>query len=319
MSRYLQYSNYLKDKYGVKTYKIPINLPLSCPNRDGNLAYGGCSYCGSQGASFEDAKEVDIKEKVLQMKEGIARKYKAKKFIVYFQNFTNTYLPLKQLLDNIKSVLGIEDIVEISLATRPDCINEKYVAEIMELINQAEQEIKLSFELGLQTTNYHTLADINRGHSLAEFIDAVLTAQKFGAEVGTHLILNLPGDNLVDAREAAKIVSSLKIDTIKLHALYIREDTQLAKDYQAGSLEMISLEEYIKRVIEFLQYLDPEIAVQRLLGKAPQEKTLFVNWGYNYSEVNNLILAKMEEKDIKQGDKFDYLQGKALTKFSGKE
>ena len=315
MTRYYKYSNYLKDKYGAKTYKLPVNLILTCPNRDGVLGTGGCDYCGEEGASFEDASNTSVKEQLLELKDPIANKYNAEQFIAYFQNFTNTYLPLEKLLDNIEQALEVEDVVEVALATRPDCMSREYATAIADLVAEKAPETNINLELGLQSVNCHTLKNINRGHTLAEFIDTVNIAQEYGFDVGVHLILNLPGDDILDVIESAKVVSALGVDNVKLHALYIREDTELGRQYQNGDLEMISLEEYIERAIAFLEHLDPQIGVQRLLGKAPQEGTLFVNWGYNYSEVNNLILQEMEDRDSQQGDKFDYLDGKALSKF----
>ncbi|MGM0370865.1 MAG: radical SAM protein, partial [Bacillota bacterium] len=205
--------------------------------------------------------------------------------------------------------------VEVALATRPDCMSRDYATAIADLVADKAPETNMNLELGLQSVNCHTLKNINRGHTLAEFIDTVNIAQEYDFDVGVHLILNLPGDDVLDVIESAKVVSALGVDNVKLHALYIREDTELGRQYQNNELEMISLGEYIERVITFLEHLDPEIGVQRLLGKAPQEGTLFVNWGYNYSEVNNLILQEMEDRDSQQGDKFDYLDGKALSKF----
>ena len=313
--KYYKYSKYLKDKYGAKTYKLPVNLILTCPNRDGELGVGGCNYCGAEGASFEEASQKTVKEQLLELKDPIAEKYNAEQFIAYFQNFTNTYLPLDELIANIEEALEVEDIVEVALATRPDCMSRDYALAIADLVAKKAPEININLELGLQSINPHTLKDINRGHSLAEFIDAVKIAQEHGFDVGVHLILNLPGDEMLDVIESAKVVSALGVDNVKLHSLYLREDTELGKQYQEGELEMISVDEYIDRVIKFLEYLDPKIGVQRLLGKAPQEETLFVNWGYNYSEVNNLILAEMAERDSYQGKKFSYLDGQALQKF----
>ena len=312
MAKYYKYSNYLKDKYGAKTYKLPVNLILTCPNRDGILGTGGCAYCGAEGASFEEASNTPVKEQLLELKDPIADKYNAEQFIAYFQNFTNTYLPLDKLLDNISQALEVDDIVEVALATRPDCISREYAAAIDNLVKETESEVNINLELGLQSVNYHTLKDINRGHTLAEFIDAVNIAKEYSFDVGVHLILNLPGDDMLDVIESAKLVSALGVDNVKLHALYIREDTEFGRQYKEGKLEMISLEEYINRVINFLEYLDPNIGVQRLLGKAPQEGTLFVNWDYNYSEINNLILAEIEKRNSYQGKRFDYLDGKAL-------
>lgn len=316
MSRYYTYNQHLQDKYGAKTYKLPVNLLLTCPNRDGVLSTGGCAYCGSKGASFEEASVTSVKEQLLEIKEPIANKYKAEKFIAYFQNFTNTYLPLEELKDNVAQALEVEGIVELAFATRPDCINKEYLEAMLAVIEQQAPETNLTLELGLQTANYHILKSINRGHTLAEFIDAVLTAREYGVGVGVHLILNLPGDSREDAIENAKLLSALQVDNVKLHALYIREDTRFGELYQQGKLDLISLEEYIERVILFLEHLDPQIAVQRLLGKAPREGSLFVNWGYDYWTVHNRILDELEKRNIEQGQKFDYLQGKALTKFS---
>ncbi len=312
MERYYRYSQYLKNKYGVRTYKLSLNLNLTCPNRDGFLGEEGCFYCGEDGASFDKSNK-PVQERLLELKKIIADKYQAEKFIAYFQNFTNTYLPLKKLKDNVEEAFKVDDIVEVALSTRPDCINDLYLKELKNLAQKYQKNITI--ELGLQTVNYHTLKKCNRKHSLAEFIDAVLSCHKYNIETGIHLILNLPGDKMIDIIENAKILSSLKINTVKLHALYIRKNTRFARMYKKDKIRMITLDQYIKRVITFLQYLDPEISIQRLLGKAPQEKTIFVNWGYNYFKIQNMILNEMRKRDIYQGQKFDYLQGKALEKF----
>ncbi len=313
MPVYNRYSDYLKAKYGVKTYKLSVNIDLSCPNRDGNLGTEGCFFCGEDGAALEKKDSRSVRKQLLRLKKIIKNKYQAEKFIAYFQNFSNTYLPLEQLKDNIEQALQIEDIVEICLSTRPDCVNDQYLAEIKKIVTKADK--KLTIELGLQTVNYHTLKKCNRQHGLAEFIDAVLTAKRHNIGTGVHLILNLPGDKITDVIESAKIMSAFRVSNVKLHGLYIRKNTHFARLYERGQLQMISLDEYIKRVITFLEYLDPEIAVQRLLGKAPQEKTLFVNWGRSYQQIINMIINEMQERETYQGRKFDYLQGKALNIF----
>ncbi len=314
--RYYRYSQYLKGKYGVKTYKLTVNLPLTCPNRDGTLGEGGCIYCGEDGSGQPGAPgEEPVKEQLLQSKDYIADRYGAEKFIAYYQSFTNTYLPLDDLLANLAPALEVDDVVEVALATRPDCINEKYLEEILLLLATGDPPPNLTLELGLQTANYHTLCKINRGHTLAEFIDAVLLGKSFDVEICTHLILNLPGDEKGDAIETAKIVSALGVDTVKLHALYIHKKAPLAEKYRKGQLEMISESEYIDRVIAFLEHLDPQIAVQRLLGRAPHEETLFVNWGRVWSQVQQAIIDEMGRRNTRQGAKFDYLGGKALRVF----
>lgn len=317
MSRYYAYSDFLQKKYGVKTYKLPVNLPLTCPNRDGNLGEGGCDFCGEEAAGFENLPaSYSVKEQLQKNKEYIGERYGADKFIAYFQNFTNTYLPLSVLKEYLREAVEIEDIVEISLSTRPDCVSREYIKGLKDLLDEVKSDINLTLELGLQTVNYHTLNNVNRGHTLAEFIDAVLTAGEFNLEVGVHLILNLPGDTLVDVVENAKILSALHIANVKLHALYLREGTRLGDQYLRGELGLITLQEYIKRVIAFLEHLDPDIAVQRLLGRAPEEKTLFVNWDHSWWKIQEMILEEMEKQDSFQGRSFNYLDGRAIQKFS---
>ncbi|MFW5788194.1 MAG: TIGR01212 family radical SAM protein [Halanaerobiales bacterium] len=317
MDKYYKYSTYLKNKYGEKIYKLPVNLPVTCPNRDGILGDEGCAFCGEKAAGFETLPaSMTVKKQLFKNREYIGEKYNVNKFIVYFQNFTNTYLPLEKLLEYVEKALQVQDIVEITFSTRPDCINDQYLSAIKQLVIKKTPEINLGLELGLQTVNYHTLNASQRGHTLAEFIDAVFTARKYDYEIGVHLIPNLPGDERADVIEAAKILSALKVNTVKLHALYIREGTLYGDLYTKGNLEIISLEEYIERVIIFLEYLDPGIAVQRLLGRAPEKGSLFANWDHSWWKIQDMILKEMEQRKTKQGQKFNYLQGKALKKFS---
>lgn len=311
--RYNVYSQYLKNRYGEKVYKLPINLPLTCPNRDGTVGKGGCIFCGEEGAGFEDlSNKLKVREQLNINMEYIRKKYKAQKFIAYFQNFTNTYLPLEQFQNYIQEV-NLPDIVEIAVSTRPDCINNAY----LEFLKSFKERtgIQITIELGLQTVNYHTLVQINRGHTLAEFIDSIIRIKKLGLETCVHLILNLPWDKGEDVQENAKIVSALGVEQVKLHSLYIVKDTPLAKLYQDGKIQLFSKEEYIDRVINFLAYLDPKIVVQRLIGRAPEKDTLFVNWNTSWWKIRDTIEQLMEERDIWQGKAFNYLNGKALRNF----
>ncbi|QZY53753.1 TIGR01212 family radical SAM protein [Crassaminicella profunda] len=312
-NRYRIYSQYLKEKYGEKVYKIPINLPVTCPNRDGTVAKGGCIFCGEEGAGFENlASSISVTEQLQRNIAYIQKKYKAKKFIAYFQNFTNTYLPLEKFKEYIYAACE-ENIVEISISTRPDCVNDAYLLFLKEL--KEKENINISIELGLQSVNYHTLKKINRGHSLAELIDAIIRIKKYGFESCVHMILNLPWDDEEDVMEGAKIISSLGVEQVKLHSLYILKDTVIGKMYERHEFEIISLEEYVKRVIIFLEYLNPEVVIQRLAGRAPKENTLFCNWNTSWWKIKDAIDERMETLDSYQGKKFDYLNGKALRRF----
>ncbi|MBF8982084.1 TIGR01212 family radical SAM protein [Lutibacter sp. B2] len=309
-NRYRIYSEYLKAKYGEKVYKIPIQIPVTCPNRDGVLGEGGCIFCGEEGAGFENLESsISVIDQLNTNIKYIRNRYKANKFIAYFQNFTNTYVSFDKFKEYIQMVCQ-EDVVEIAISTRPDCIDNRYL-EFLKKIEQ-EKNINISIELGLQSVNYHTLKKINRGHSLAEFIDAVLKIKSFGFEICTHMILNLPWDQEDDIIEGAKILSSLKVDQVKLHSLYIVKNTIMSKMYEDQEVEIISLEEYVDRVILFLEYLNPTIVVQRLIGRAPKENTLFCNWSTSWWKIKDRIDEKMDGIETYQGKKYDYLSAKAL-------
>ena len=310
---YNTYAKYLQNKYNEKVYKLPINLPLTCPNRDGTLSIGGCTFCGEEGGSFENLPDcLSVKEQILKNMEYIKKRYKATKFIAYFQNFSNTFLQLEDFKKYINEAI-LEDIVGISISTRPDCINDKYLIFLEEL--QSNMGIDIVIELGLQSVNYHSLVKINRGHTLAEFIDAVIRIKTHNLNVCSHLILNLPWDGTLDIIEAAKIISSLGVDEVKLHSLYIVDGTKMAEQYKNGEIDIISKNDYINRVIAFLEYLDPNIVVQRIMGRAPQENALFVNWQESWWKIRDEIVSKMVEEKTFQGKKFNYLNGKALKRF----
>ena len=308
--KYNVYSQYLKRKYGEKVYKLPVNLPVTCPNRDGTIGRGGCIFCGAEGAGFENLPDsLSVQSQIEQNMQYMGKKYNAGKFIAYFQNFTNTYMPLEDFKKYMLQACQPR-IVEISISTRPDCIHEAYLAFLNRL--KQEKEMNISIELGLQTVNYHSLRKINRGHTLSEFIDALLRIKKFGFETCAHLILNLPWDTMEDVIENAKILSALEVNQIKLHSLYIVKGTVLGELYQKGELDIISLEEYINRVITFLEYLSPDITLQRLIGRAPEENTLFVNWDTSWWKIRDLIEQEMENRQSCQGKRFDYLNGKGV-------
>ena len=313
MQRYNNYSDYLKKRYGEKVYKLPIGLPVTCPNRDGACGTKGCTFCGEIGAGYENLPAtMTVEEQINANRAHISPKYKAEKFIAYFQNFSNTYLPIEQLKQYIVQACQ-PDIVGIALATRPDCINDGYLELLSELGHQYKKDI--SIELGLQTVNYHSLIRVNRGHTLAEYIDAVLRIKRYNLDVCTHLILNLPWDDMIDVKENAKVISSLQVDQVKLHALYIVKGTVMADLYQRGELSLISKEEYVQRVVTFLEYLHPDIIVQRLIGRAPQSNTLFTNWQTGWWKIRDDIDSLMQVQDSYQGKLCNYLNGRAVQKF----
>lgn len=313
-ARYNEYSAYLKNKYGEKVYKLPVNLPGTCPNRDNTVGTGGCIFCDEEGAGFECLpNDISVLEQIQKNKEFFVKRFNARKFFAYFQAFSNTYCDLEMFKENITQATQDKDIIGISISTRPDCINDRYLDFLNEL--KTEKNIEINIELGLQTVNYHTLKKINRGHSLAEFLDAALKLKRRSIDMVAHLILNLPWDDEIDVIECAKICSVLGVDFVKLHSLYIVKGTVLGDMYERREFEVISLEDYIARVVLFLEYLDPGIVIQRLVGKGPQGNMHFCNWQTSWWKIKHRIGEVMAENNSHQGKRFNYTNGAAMKKF----
>lgn len=312
--RYNVYSTYLKERYGEKVYKLPISIPDTCPNRDGTLGTRGCAFCGSIGAGYENLPaDMTIQRQIEANIAHIQPKYKANKFIAYFQNFTNTYIRPDVFRQYLIEACR-PDIVGIAVATRPDCVNTTYFDIMAEI--KATYGVDILVEFGLQTVNYKTLQKINRGHTLAEYIDAMMMIQAYPFRNCTHVILDLPWDRMEDVVETAKIISALPTHEIKLHALYIIKNTVMADWYKAGEIQLISAEEYVDRVVTFLEYTRPDIVFQRLIGRAPKEATEFANWGMGWWKIRDMIDAELVRRDTRQGAKCTYLHGKAVRKFT---
>lgn len=308
MPLYKSYSDAMRSRYGEKVYKLPVNIPASCPNRDGTLGTGGCSFCGEAGAGFENLPDSLTVEKQLKKNmEYIGRRYGAKKFIAYFQNFSNTYLPAEHFAEYIRAAAASDAVVEICISTRPDCISDRYLDILAGIA--AESGKRISLELGLQSTNIHTLKKLNRGHGLAEFIDAVLRIHRYGFEICAHVILDLPWDDDEDAAETARILTALGVEQVKLHSLYIEKETELARQYDAGEFTIISPEQYAERAADFLEYISPDMIVQRLVSRAPEENTAFCNWGMSWWRVRDMITETLQSRGTAQGSRCDYLNG----------
>lgn len=293
---YRKYSDFLREKFGEKVYKLPIKLNITCPNRDGTCGYGGCIFCGEEGGSFENT-DGDIKKQLLKNKELIKNRYKANKYIAYFQNFTNTYMPIDNFKEAVKESL-IDDVVGVSISTRPDCLGKEY----LDFLEEINKDYFVTVELGLQTSNYHSLKKLNRGHTLAEFIDACIKLKKRNINICAHIIIGLPWDIDLDVIETAKILNVLGVDEVKIHALYIIDNTVLGDMYKRGEIKTISLEDYKRKVILFLRYLNNDIIVERIIGRAPSENSLFCNWDTSWWKIRDDIVKIMQENNYCQGD-----------------
>ncbi len=310
---YNVYSTYLKEKYKERVYKIPINLPVTCPNRDGEVSKNGCTFCGELGAGLECLpKSLSVKEQLKINIDYIGKRYKAKKFIAYFQNFSNTYLPFEEFKRYMEDAI-VPDVVELAISTRPDCINDTICAYLEELKNL--HNIEITIELGLQTANYHSLVEINRGHTLAEYILASSLIKNHNLLLTTHVILNLPNDDMLDVIETAKIVTVCKSDFVKLHGLFIVKNTKMAEDYLNKKFTLITPTEYKERAKTFLKHLGKDISVQRLIGRSNEEEAIFSNWGRSAWVIKDEIEAELLDENIFQGELCNYLNGRSIEKW----
>lgn len=298
---YYSISEYYKDTYGEKVYKLPVKLSLTCPNRDGAACYGGCIFCSESGGSFENLPSyLTVDEQLEENKSYIGSRYKAKKFIAYFQNFTNTYMSLDEFKEIIRAC-DKDYIVAVSISTRSDSVTEDKLIFLDEWSKETGKDI--IFELGLQTANYKTLKILNRGEDLADFIYACNLINKYNFRICTHVILSLPWDDIKDVRQTARIINALDVKEVKIHSLFVIKGTKLYQMYKNNEFTMPSKQEYEENVITFLRLIKPDVAVQRLVGRAPEEETAFCNWDTSWWAIRDEIVEIMNNSGFVQGDK----------------
>ena len=280
------YNDYLREKYGCKVYRIAVDAGFTCPNRDGTKGTGGCIYCNSDGsrAAYIN-KAVPVKEQLRTRIIYLKDTKGAKKFIAYFQAFTNTYAPIDKLKEAYDSVLEFEDIVGMSIGTRPDAVD----SEKLKLISSYKDRYEVWIEYGLQSIHDKTLKLINRGHLYADFLNAVKLAKKSGILVSAHVILGLPGETKYDMIETAKKLSGLNIDGIKIHVLHVLKGSALEKMYREGGINMLGQNEYINLVCAFLNNLPPDIIVQRITGQGNRENHIAPLWALDKAGTINRI------------------------------
>ena len=296
--RYLSFNQHLKDTFGEKVYKVTIDAGFTCPNRDGIRGTGGCIYCYGDRAI---SRIVDCASVQAQIRDGMAAlqtRYKANKFLAYFQSYTNTYGPVDRLAQLYQAALDIDRIVGLSIGTRPDCVAD----EVLDVLGDLAQETYLWVEYGLQSIHDATLARINRGHDFAAFLDAVQrTKQRRNIKICAHVILGLPGESKEDMIETAKVLSALDIDGAKIHSAHILKNTRLAEMYARGEYQVVELPEYIDIVCDFLEHLSPRIVIHRLIGDAPRERYIAPEWCMHKSEALQKIDMELARRNSYQG------------------
>ncbi len=301
--RYYPFSYFLKENFPVKIHKISIHAGFTCPNRDGTVGVGGCTYCANESFSPNVREAVlPIKEQVNRGRKFLRRRYGAEQFIAYFQAFTNTYADIETLKARYDEALLNEDVIGLSVGTRPDCITD----EILDLIYSYTDKYHVWIEYGLQSIHDRTLQLVNRGHDSKAFKDAVLrTRNKKGIKICAHVILGLPGEDWNDMMETARAVSSIGIDGIKLHHLYVARNTAMASDYFNGSIKTMKMEEYVSLVCDFLERISPDIVIQRLVGDTHGDFLISPVWNTTKGEVFAAITNELKQRNSYQGARYE--------------
>ncbi|QCX33911.1 TIGR01212 family radical SAM protein [Caloramator sp. E03] len=295
--RYNSLNYYLRQKFKDKVFKISLDAGFSCPNRDGTLSRGGCIFCSERGSGDFTGKSRNLVKQFYEVKEMMNKKWKSGKYIAYFQAYTNTYAPVDVLREKYYSILSLEDVVGIAIATRPDCLQD----DVLNLLSEINQKTYLWVELGLQTINEKTAEVINRGYGLETYIKAVNELKKRGIEVVTHVIFGLIGENKKDMINTVEFVANTKTQGIKIHLLHLMKGTRLVDYYNRGELRFLSFDEYVDLVTDSINILPEDMVIHRLTGDSPRELLIGPMWSLKKWEVLNEIDRRLKEKDIWQG------------------
>lgn len=296
--RYYDLNTYFRNLYGERVHKITVDAGLTCPNRDGTVGTGGCIYCNLKGSGTgAHARGLSITKQLESSKIPVAKRFKARKFIAYFQSFSNTYAPLERLRSMYDEALAVPGVVGLAIGTRPDCIDE----DILRLLETYARTRLIWIEYGLQSAHDTTLRKINRGHNAADFARAVLATTGRGIRICTHIILGLPGEGPEDMRATAKFVAGLPIDGVKLHLLYVVRGTPMENLYNQGRYHCLTQDEYVERVCDVLEELPAGMVIQRITGDPHYHELVAPRWALNKKGTVDLIKKRLEERDTWQG------------------
>jgi len=299
---YTQLSSFLRTRFGCRVQKITIDAGLTCPNRDGTLSTGGCIYCNDRGSGTGLASHMRIKEQLLLGKKRLIKRYKAKKFLAYFQAHTNTYASVAYLKSLYDEALSVPDIVGLCIGTRPDCVNE----EILDLLQTYNENKLIWIEYGLQSIHDKTLALINRGHNYQTFIDAVTATKERGILTCAHLILGLPFEKQGHIIQTARAVADLKLDAVKIHLLYVIKNTIMERMYREGQYQCLYPLQYADWVCDVIERLPKKTVIQRLTGDPHPGELVAPTWALNKRATLNLIHQRFDDRQTYQGRFFSH-------------
>lgn len=300
--RYNSYTDYIRSIFGGRVQKVVVNAGFTCPNRDGTLGTGGCTFCENRAFNPSYCKPEETITN--QIRKGIefhaARYRRAKKFLIYFQPYSNTYAPLEVLKERYEEALSVPDVVGLVIGTRPDCVDD----DKLDYLSDLAKKVYIQIEYGVESANDKTLKRINRKHTFRQSREMIIKTHHKGIRTGAHFIFGLPGESPAEMMQMTEIISSLPVDTVKFHQLQIVKGTKLEEEFRMAPswYHLFELDEYIRFIVSFAERLHPEIAIERFTGEVPPRFIEGHNWGFlRNNEILKLIDAEFERRDTYQG------------------
>ncbi|CAM3257843.1 TIGR01212 family radical SAM protein [Sporolactobacillus spathodeae] len=305
--RYYSWNTYLRHQFGEKVFKVPLDGGFDCPNRDGKVAFGGCTFCSQSGSGdFAGDRRQDLITQFQTIKERMLKKWPhARKYIGFFQAFTNTYAPVDVLRERYEVILEQEGVVGLSIATRPDCLPDDVIAYLSEL----NARTHLWVELGLQTIHEETGKLINRAHDYACFLDGVNKLRRANIPVCVHIIDGLPGETPEMMMATTRAVAGLDVQGIKIHLLHLLKKTAMVKQYEKGLLRFLDFKTYVSLVCDQLEILPPQMVIHRLTGDGPADLMIGPMWSLNKWEVLDAIDDELARRNSWQGKLYQPILG----------
>lgn len=301
--RYNEYGSWLKNQLGFKVQKISLNAGFTCPNRDGSIGVGGCTYCNNQTFNPDYCKtDKSITQQLEEGKGFFSKKYPEMKYLAYFQAYTNTYGSVEEIMSKYEEALSVKDVVGLVIGTRPDCMPD----ELLDYLEDINRRAFLVVEYGIESVYDDTLVRINRGHTHEATVSAVRKTAERGIVTGGHVILGLPNESREQILDEARILSELPLTTLKLHQLQLIKGTRMAEEFfeDSSDFHLFTPNEYIDLVIDFVERLNPNIVLERFVSQSPASLLAIPGWGLKNYEFVDMVRKRMEERDSHQGRLF---------------
>lgn len=301
LKRYNSFSEELKKQFGCKVQRISVDAGFTCPNRDGSQGSSGCIFCGGRGSgSYGIRPELSVAAQIEDGKDVMIRKYRAQKFIAYFQSYSNTYAPVEHLRKIYTDALSVKDVVGLIVATRPDCLSN----DVLDYLQELDSKTYLWLEIGMQSMHDKSLTFINRQHDNACTVSAIQRAKARGLRVCAHVILGLPGESRAEMLASAELLNKLGVDGVKLHLLHVMKGTELEGLFHKGEVPVLDRDGYVGLVCDYLEHLKPSVIVHRLTGDGGHDNLVAPLWSLRKFEVLNLIDSVLLERDSWQGSRY---------------